>query len=30
MHRIQCKGERPYRDARAARGGRHPRAVCGV
>ena len=27
MHRIQCKGERPYHDARAASRPRHPRAL---
>ena len=26
MHRIQCKGERPYHDAVSARKARHPRA----
>lgn len=26
MHRVQCKGEVPYRDPRAAQRGRHPRA----
>ena len=27
MHRIQCKGERPYYDARSAQLGRHPRSL---
>ena len=27
MHRIQCKGERPYRDAQRASAERHPRAL---
>lgn len=27
MHRVQCKGERPYHDAGSARAERHPRAL---
>ena len=30
MHRIQCKGERPYRDRQAATRRRHPRALRGT
>ena len=30
MHRIQCKGERPYFDASAAGANRHPRASVGA
>ena len=30
MHRIQCKGERPFHDANSAVSGRHPRALVGA